>query len=408
MKALSKAVVAILALALLALPQVARAGGSDPPPVLFKVYPVVMNANTTSVDITWESTESATGQIKIGTSSSLSGASTLTDSRSLYVHKVRITGLKAWTRYYFQVILTNETSPTGSFVTRPSSTTQPFRLVALGDTRKGFGPEAWFMEAGEDDDHRAVAAAALSRAPNVYLGTGDYGFAGDNYDDVTNFFYQERALLRSTSFFPSYGNHDFTTTLEFAMPSSTNTGDTQFDSYFQVPAGGDFDYYSFNYSNVHFVAVQTNGCGSSGACPAEFAPGTAQYNFLASDLAAARANPAIKYIVAYHHQVAVGDGGVNGDMATLNSLYAQYNVNMVVQGHVHNYERATYNGRKYVVTGGGGSPLSGTNSSSYTNAIAWALNFIVVDFTSTSATVTAYGVVGDDNSSTWVLDTFTL
>lgn len=406
MKAYLTKILPLIAAVLLA-PSLAMAGGDDPPPVTLRVHPVVMNATTSTIDIAWENTEADPGKIRIGTSSSLSGAALLTDSRDIAIHKVRISGLAQNTKYYYRIELANESSPINSFTTKPSSVTEPFRLVMLGDTRKGYLGEAQLLEAGEDDDHRAVSRAAKNRAPDVYLNSGDFGFAGQDEDDVINFFKQEKELLSNSVFYPVYGNHDFAWFFGLS-DASLGTGNTLFDSYFMVPQNGDFDYYSFNYSNVHFLVINSNGCNSSGTCPSTFAPGTAQYNFIVSDLQAAVANPSVKYTVVSHHHPAVGAGGVDGDFNALFPLYETYGVDLVVTGHVHNYERAIRNGITYVVTGGGGSPLSGIDPSSYTQAIAEELNFVQADFTSTGVTFNAYGVVGDDNTSTWLLDSWSV
>ncbi len=403
MKSQLKKFIAITAL--LAAPTFAIASGDSPPPVNFSVPPVIMNASTSSVDVVWESTVAASGKIRIGTSSSLSGATLLTDSRSITIHKVKVSGLAQNRQYYYRVELANQSSPINSFTTAPTSTSEPFRMVMLADTRKGYGPEAWLLEAGEDDDHRAVSRAALAKAPDIYLNSGDFGFAGQDQGDVTNFFNQEKELLGNSVFYPTYGNHDYAWFFGLS-DASLGTGNTLYDSYFTVPANGDFDYYSFNYSNVHFLSVTTSGCNSAEACPSTYAPGTAQYNFIKSDLQAASNNPAVKYIVVSHHAPIAGDGGINHDMDALEALYRQYKVKLVLTAHVHNYERAAYNGIDYVVSGGGGSPLSGTSSSSYTQSIAEELNFVVGDFTATGASFKTYGVVGDDNTSTWLLDSW--
>lgn len=183
---------------------------------------------------------------------------------------------------------------------------------------------------------------------------------GQDEDDVINFFKQEKQLLGNSVFYPVYGNHDFAWFFGLA-DASRGTHNTYYDSYFMVPGNGEFDYYSFNYSNVRFLVVNSNGCNASSTCSDTFAPGTAQYAFIQSDLAAAASNPNVDHVVVSHHHPAVGAGG---------------------------------------------SPLSDTDSSQYTNAISKNLNFVVGDFTSAGASFTAYGVVGDDNTATWVLDSW--
>jgi predicted phosphodiesterase len=93
-------------------------------------------------------------------------------------------------------------------------------------------------------------------------------------------------------------------------------------------------YYSFNYQNVHFLALSTD---------ITTRPGSTQYNFVKNDLADAAANSSIHWIVVYMHRhlytspskPLVSENYRNA----LHPLFDQYGVDFVLQGHNHNYQR---------------------------------------------------------------------
>jgi predicted phosphodiesterase len=93
-------------------------------------------------------------------------------------------------------------------------------------------------------------------------------------------------------------------------------------------------YYSFNYQNVHFLALSTDITTRSGST---------QYNFVKNDLADAAANSSIHWIVVYMHRhlytspskPLVSENYRNA----LHPLFDQYGVDLVLQGHNHNYQR---------------------------------------------------------------------
>src|SRR5919198_1744800 len=99
-------------------------------------------------------------------------------------------------------------------------------------------------------------------------------------------------------------------------------------------------YYSFDYQNVHFLVMSTE-------IPLE--AGSEQFNFVNNDLAKAATDPAIDWIVVYCHKPAytlpsVDADGMRSSMDELRDIYHplfdKYNVDLVLQGHDHNYQRS--------------------------------------------------------------------
>ena len=97
-------------------------------------------------------------------------------------------------------------------------------------------------------------------------------------------------------------------------------------------------YYSFNYNNVHVLVMDTDRTS--------FSSGSSQYNFVQSDLKTASQNPSINWIiVTFHKPIYTSPNACSScDPSstfrnTYHPLFDQYGVDLVLQGHVHNYQR---------------------------------------------------------------------
>jgi hypothetical protein len=99
-------------------------------------------------------------------------------------------------------------------------------------------------------------------------------------------------------------------------------------------------HYSFDYQNVHFLVMSTE-------IPLEV--GSEQFNFVNNDLAKAVTDPAIDWIVVYCHKPAYSLPSVDEDVMRSSTdelrdiyhpLFDKYNVDLVLQGHDHNYQRS--------------------------------------------------------------------
>ena len=72
--------------------------------------------------------------------------------------------------------------------------------------------------------------------------------------------------------------------------------------------------------------------------------GSPQYNFAVNDLQAASQNPSIDWIIVYFHKPMYASPGSCCDALgsfrdTYHPLFDQYGVDLVLQGHIHNYQR---------------------------------------------------------------------
>lgn len=255
----------------------------------------------------------------------------ITDTSAMTAHRYRITNLKRGQTYnYYLSLGTERLTQTIQFSTDHKITTdQPLRIAALGDS------------GNDSTDQYEVASAMAQWSPDLLLHTGDIAYnSGTTQEFIDNVFTVYSDIFSRIPFYGSIGNHDFTT--DAAGP---------YKNFFETPTNsGTEDYYSFTYDKqVHIVSLNAN---------LDYSVGSTMYNWLNQDLADHVNTP---WIIVFFHQpvYSSGEHGSTVDMqTTIQPLFEQYGVDLVLNGHDHNYERfSPINGVHYVVTGGGGNSL---------------------------------------------------
>ena len=97
-------------------------------------------------------------------------------------------------------------------------------------------------------------------------------------------------------------------------------------------------YYSFDYQNVHFLAMAT---GKNKVIP--YMSNSTQYDFVKNDLKTAHENKNINWIVVLSYRPLYSSTSIHSGKAELQDLYHplfdKYGVDLVLQGHNHNYQR---------------------------------------------------------------------
>jgi len=99
-------------------------------------------------------------------------------------------------------------------------------------------------------------------------------------------------------------------------------------------------YYSFNFQNVHVLTLATQ---------LDYKSGSKQFNFVKNDLQEASKNPDIKWIIVnLHRPIYTSPNSCSASSCegskTLRDVYHplfdKYDVDLVLAGHVHNYQRS--------------------------------------------------------------------
>ncbi|MFA6032528.1 MAG: metallophosphoesterase family protein [Myxococcota bacterium] len=268
-------------------------------------------------------------------------------------HSVTLDGLRPGSSYSYSIPGVNGLSA-GGFVTAPDKNL-PFSFVAYGDSR------AATPAAMDQPDHRRVAARMAAERPDFLIDTGDLVMRGSSDSDWQLFFETSKELLASAPLYPAFGNHE-------AVGGSHAR--ERWEAILDLPGRGREDrYYSFDYSNTHFVVLNTEeGIDRNNA----------QNIWLRQDLEKAKTSPRIENIIVSFHDPAYTCSKHNPDedfQRHLTPLLRDAGVKLVLAGHNHLYEHLFEAGMHFLTLGGGGAPLNGENARCDFRPIMWAKAF---------------------------------
>jgi hypothetical protein len=291
------------------------------------------------------------------------------NGETVWTYHAEITGLAPGRAYQYAVTADNDASAppfAASFTTAPRGRAS-FRFTSFGDLAT---PNTqWVLSYGQS----AYAVAAVeSFQPLFHLLNGDLCYADLNpvvqpevWRDFGN---NNQSSAASRPWMPAPGNHE----VEF------DNGPQGFTSYltrYRLPDNGVPSFrgrwYSFRVGSVLFVSLDADDviyqdAGAFVAGPAALTPaastgnppiepgtsfyirgysGGAQTAWLKRMLAAARRDPSIDWIVAQMHQIAcsssaTGNGSDLGIRQAWLPLFDRYQVDLVLNGHDHDYERS--------------------------------------------------------------------
>jgi predicted phosphodiesterase len=291
--------------------------------------PYVQGVTASSAVICWVSQHPGSGVVEYGKTPELGRNET--DPRVRRRHVVALAGLDPGSTYHYRVEGIGGSS--GCFRTAPVDDDSRFSFAVVGDSGSG------------GKGQLAVAALLERLRPDLVLHTGDVVYpAGQERHYDRRFFAPYRNLIKTVPLFPVLGNHDVrkgngAAFLENFHPPLGSPGSTK-------------RYYSFDWGNTHFVALDSELYhGDRDSNPEE------QRDFLERDLATTRK----RWKVAFLHRSPYGSSRHGGDQKVredLEPLFVKLGVDLVFSGHDHVYERTVpITGVTYVVSGGGGRRL---------------------------------------------------
>ncbi len=331
------------------------------------VGPYSQHADTNSMVITWETTEpTKENEVHWGLQPTLGNITKEKDIFPDTMHAVKLTGLQANQKYYYLTVSDGMESPQYSFWTAFEQT-ETIRFIVYGDSRGGW--DNWkstlIVSQGIEKENLAVV-----------FNTGDLVDDGKNKADWIDFF-TASPFIHNSTLFPVLGNHEHNSRLYF--------------SYFSLPFPE--RWYSYENGPVHFIALDSN---------IRFRYRITQYLWMLHEL---RTNRQPFTIVLFHHPP-YSSGTEHGNSSWLQRCWApvfeRYHVDVVVNGHDHDYERSIVNGVTYIVTGGGGAPLYDVGKSPWTIYSEKTFHYCVFTVDTSTLTFEAKKPTGD------VFDSFIL
>lgn len=307
----------------------------------------------------------------------------------LEYHYIELSGLQPNSSYEYVVnvedtyTLNDVKTEKKAFKTKPlDEDIDTFRFIVYGDTQIYDERHAYVV-------NRIVEDSDLNTA--FILKPGDHTEEGTSEKSWSIFFESAYPLSSQIPYYMVLGNHERNSQLYYRA--------------FELPkGGGDYSkrWYSFDYANSHFVILDSNILESSNLYEK-------QMRWLEEDL---KNNQDKKFIfVAFHHPfwtTATEYGNMeenlpNGHFNTKNWLpiFEKYGVDVVINGHIHAYERHFKDGIMFITSGGGGAKLN-TNHGAvplpwHVKQVLGKLHYVIFDVYEDSIKVTVKAVARVDN-----------
>ena len=321
--------------------------------VLVARGPVVSDVTATAAVISWWTNIKTDGVLTVGARNLKDGAG------DVQHHKVSVSGLAQAATTPYTVsgtdpITGQSGSATGS-VTTAATAGSTFSFAAMGDYGGG--------GTGEIQNAANIGTAGTqfiqTLGDNIYPSAGlpDPDFT-TTYSDFDTHFYKEMGPDVSTqAFFPANGNKDYYSNGQFWVN-------------FPMP-GTNHEWYSYNWGDAHFSVIDSEQ---------PMGPGSAQYEWLQSDLAA---NQSEKWRIIAIQRPPYSSTSSNSSSQSAQGLipmFQGYRVNLVLSGNSHNYERSyplvngvqdDANGITYIVSGAGGAGFDTFDDATYPEP-AWS------------------------------------
>ena len=208
-----------------------------------------------------------------------------------------------------------------------------------------------FVNGNSITDHFNYAYATATTIPGFnFAAAGDWGCTDDTIDTVNNILDKSSELVLGLGDY-SYEMDSADCWFEDIQPIDNimkiAIGNHDVDSYDKLNSlMNHFNlakpYYSFDYQNVHFIALATD----KEYLDMSKDKAKEQLAFVTSDLEKASTNPNIDWIIPFFHSImyirdtSTIDGPHDHNLIDIyHPLFEQYGIKLVLQAHAHTYER---------------------------------------------------------------------
>src|SRR5712692_2921948 len=331
-------------------------------------YPYLQNVRNDRATILWTTAEAGAGAnawVEYSTDRSFSVSfiaiaaatrfgTTVTGLPPYIQYQAELTGLSPNTDYFYHAVVDDQDlAPGDNDLHFRTAGPGPFNFLAFGDS-------------GQDTPAQRTIAQLmlqeLSRSPvdrpSLVLHVGDIAYDGGTFEQFERTYFRYYGdFMKRVPFFTTPGNHEYYT--NFAAPYLAVHAPPTDDA--PLPDRG--RYYSFDWGNVHFVSLDSN------RPLADAAKGTGpMLQWLENDLQRTRQT---WKIVFFHHTPYLAFNHEDGIDATVRQyvvpILDKYSVDLVLNGHEHNYQHTlplrggqvvdAGLGGVYIITGGGGAYL---------------------------------------------------
>jgi len=355
----------LVSLVLVALVALSAVNAADTSP---RYVHLAMTGSTTEMNIGWYTQDgTATSTVEYSTKPPLAYNATGVAKEWLsgygFNHFVTLLDLAPATRYYYRCgDASGGWSAVYTFVTPPNNAQTPFTVAIYGD----MGIE------NSQNTADGVNKVSLNDQIDFVYHVGDISYADDHVFEFQSTWNKWAEMMENTTSIKPYmvlpGNHEYTSWDPFLFFSTHNF--VVYNHRFMMPGSTTGEqqnmYYSFDYSNVHFISMSTETSYPDAPFGNDFGD---QLAWLEADLIKANQNRHLRpwIIVGGHRPIyssSAGYSDLNGNptnnliplggsncatlQKTFEDLFVKYGVDVLFTGHVHSYERTypAYKGKR--------------------------------------------------------------
>jgi 3',5'-cyclic AMP phosphodiesterase CpdA len=315
----------------------------------------------TEVVVSWHTTDAVSNpRVMLGTPASGYGRTVAAETRTyrdaksnseVRVNHARLMNLTPDTDYVYAAVHDGTEPAQGTVRTAPSGR-KPLLFTSFGDQST---PALAKLPDGRyaTDNIGSPAAADTTNAierigPLFNLVNGDLCYANLAQDRIrtwSNWFENNTRSARYRPWMPAAGNHE-------NELGNGPIGYGAYQTYFALPDSGSSPetrgmWYSFTAGSVRVISLNNDDVAfqDGGNFYVHGYSGGEQKHWLASELAAARHDPDVDWLVVCMHQTAIStadktNGADLGIREEWLPLFDQYQVDLVLCGHEHHYERS--------------------------------------------------------------------
>ncbi|BDD07246.1 hypothetical protein AUTU_47290 (plasmid) [Aureibacter tunicatorum] len=242
------------------------------------------------------------------------------------LNQATVKGLEPNTKYYYAIYSNDSlllSGPDYYFISEPEKGTNAFSFYAMGDIGEP-KDEGGFPEVTSKQIDK------LNRRPDFGIGLGDIVYPdGESSAYDANFFEPMSPIMGNIPFYPALGNHDW-----HVNP------DENFKKEWKLP--NNEHYYSFDYQNAHFIALDSR--------EGDFFDLDKQTEWLKEDLDKTQGKYDWIFVYLHHNGRTCTYKEDYPHVMGLYDIFAQNNVDLVLNGHAHTYERLKpFDGKGQVV-----------------------------------------------------------
>jgi len=291
--------------------------------------PYLQSMTSESVLIHWRTVTPTASRIRFGENALNQVAQ---DTNKVIDHVLKLSGLKTNKTYSYSI----SDGKGGKFHTKPKAgDPASVRIWALGD----FG----FVTPNQNAVISSIKNYTADKPIDAWIWLGDNAYNNGKDEEYQKYVFDvyQADFFPNLALYPSPGNHDYSGKHDptippyfkiFSMPSEGQSGGV---------ASHSESYYSVDYGSLHLISIDTELRDAAGN---QVMDGKGdQYDWLAKDLASNR----LPFTIVYFHKPPYSKGSHDSDTESdmknmrekVNPLFEKFNVDIVLSGHSHVYER---------------------------------------------------------------------